>query len=145
MNTGTMNIMKFEVAESRQDAVPGDVFTGEFYLNYGGPSEAPRLTFLNRKAKDTVMEDDRIQGLERKMEEALKQRDEEWKKKEEEYKNRIILQEFQIEEMANRQKQLIERMEKLEEHMINVNFPPVAEVTGSGASCVFRPQNIKTN
>ena len=63
-HTGQMNIMKFEVEGNKSDYTQQDIFTGEFCLCYGGPSEAPRLKFLNRKAKDTVMKDDRIQGLE---------------------------------------------------------------------------------
>ncbi len=49
-----------------------------------------------------------------------------WSKKEDEYKIIIALQESKIEEMAKTQKQLIEKMEKLEERMINVEFPPIA-------------------
>ena len=48
-----------------------------------------------------------------------------WSKKEDEYKIIIALQESKIEDMAKRQKQLIEKMEKLEERMLNVEFPPI--------------------
>ncbi len=127
-----------------------DIYTGEFVCipPVTGPnrSGSPAIYYLKRKAKDTYvfLKDykPRISGilsrlgrLERNMEQQkeetekeLNQRDEEWKQKEEEYKNRISLQEFQIEEMANRQKQLIEKMEMFSISCFNLLHTPLKPV-----------------
>ncbi len=43
-----------------------EVYTGEFYLTSNGSGGTAQLTFLNRKAKETGMDRDRLQRLERR-------------------------------------------------------------------------------
>ena len=84
-------------------------------------SRTCRLEILERRINDT---NEKINNTNNRIDYDMEMEDE-WSKKEEEYKIIIALQESKIEDMAKRQKQLIEKMEKLEERMLNVEFPPI--------------------